>query len=179
MKTTRYDSYCGLYCGACPILAATLRGNVEEKAAQWEMAVKDIICRGCKSNVRSAFCADCVMRLCARDHELEFCVECDDYPCATFQAFERDGYPHHTAAAANLKVIDVRGVDAWLAEQKARWSCAACGTAFTWYEDGCSSCGAALYDARAEERDLAAEKGRGKDEDSGYWKIRRDISRFR
>lgn len=176
---TRYDSYCGLYCGACPMLAATVRGEVEKKAAEWELAAKNIVCQGCKSKVHAKLSADCVMRLCARDHGFDSCVDCDEYPCGTIQTFERDGYPHHTAVTANLEAIYNRGVDAWLAEQKERWSCPACGTPFTWYEDKCQSCRAELYDACAEERDLATEKGERRDEDSAYWKIRRDVSRFR
>lgn len=176
---TRYDSYCGLYCGACPIRAATVKGEVEAKAAEWGLAAEKIVCQGCKSKVNAKLSADCVMRLCARDHGLDFCGECDEYPCGTIQNFESDGYPHHTVIATNLEAIYNRGVDAWLAEQKERWSCKACGTPFTWYEDRCSSCGAELYGACAEERDIAGEKVDRGDEDSEYWKIRRAIPRFR
>lgn len=175
----RYDAYCGLYCGACPIRAATERGEVEEKAAEWGLPAEDIVCHGCKSKVKAKLSADCVMRLCAQDHGLESCAECDEYPCNTLQTFERDGYPHHSVIAANLEAIYSRGVDTWLAEQKERWSCKACGAPFTWYEDKCSGCGAELYDARAEERDIAGDKVDRGDEDSTYWKIRCDVTRFR
>jgi len=175
----RYDSYCGLYCGACPIQAATEKGEVEKKAEEWGLPAKDVVCQGCKSKVNAGLSADCVIRLCARDHGFESCAECDEFPCGTIQTLERDGYPHHTAITANLEAIYERGVDAWLAEQKKRWSCAACGTPFTWYEEKCSSCGAEVYGARAEERDMAEERGERADEDSPYWKIRRDLSRFR
>lgn len=175
----RYDSYCGLYCGACPIRAATERGEVEKKAAEWDMSAKKIVCQGCKSKVNAKLSADCVIRLCARDHGLDFCSECDEYPCGTIQNFENDGYPHHTVVKVNLEAMYKRGVDAWLAQQKERWSCKSCGTPFTWYEDKCSECGAEVYDAHAEERDIAGEKGDRGDADSTYWKIRRDIKRFR
>ena len=177
---TRYDSYCGLYCGACPVLAATVKGEVEAKAAAWELPAKDIVCAGCKSRVLATYCkTECVMRLCARDHGFEFCVECDEYPCATVQTFERDGYPHHTLITANSEAIADAGVDAWLEEQGKRWSCSGCGTPFTWYEEECAKCGGKLYDAFAEEADLAEEKARESEVESAYWKLRRKLRSFR
>ncbi len=176
---TRHDSYCGLYCAACPILAATVKGEVEAKAAAWDLPAEDIVCHGCKTKVNAGISADCVMRLCARDRGLDFCVECDDYPCGTVQTFQHDRLPHHTLTAPNLEAISDHGVDEWLAEQKKRWSCPACGTAFTWYEEECQSCGGELYDACAEENDWAEEEAREAEGTSAYWKIRRRIRRFR
>jgi hypothetical protein len=179
MMKTRYDSYCGLYCGACPILVATVKGEVEAKAAEWDLPVEDIVCHGCKTKVNAGLSADCVMRLCARDRGLDFCVECDEYPCGTVQTFERDGYPHHTLITANSEAIADGGVDVWLEEQKKRWSCPACGTAFTWYEEECAECGGKLYDAFAEEADLAEEKARESEGETAYWKLRRKLRSFR
>jgi len=176
---TRFDSYCGLYCGACPILAATVNGEVEAKAAAWEMAAADIVCGGCKSKVVAGVCTDCIMRLCAQDRGLDFCVECDDYPCGSVTAFQRDRFPHHTLIAANLAAIRDRGVDAWLAEQKKRWSCPACGAPSTWYEEECRSCGGKLYDACAEEDDWAEDEARDAEGEAFYWKLRKRLRRFR
>lgn len=175
----RYDSYCGIYCGACPILAANEKGVVEEKAGDWELDAKDIVCRGCKSKTLAAYCKDCVMRLCARDRGFEFCVECDDYPCGTVMAFQRDRFPHHTLIAANLQAVADRGVDAWLEEQKKRWSCSSCGEPHTWYEEECAKCGAGLYDACAEENDWADDEARKDAGDAAYWKLRNKLRRFR
>lgn len=158
---------------------ATERGEVEQKAAEWEVPAEDVVCHGCKTDVLARFCTDCVIRLCARDRGVESCGECEDYPCATIQKFEMDGFPHHTAITTNLDAIHGRGVDAWLAEQKTRWRCPACGTPFTWYVDKCPGCGAVLYDARAEEDDIAEEKSGRKDEYSIYWKMRRKLFRYR
>ncbi len=178
---TRFDSYCGLYCGACPILVANVKGEVEAKAKEWEMVAADIVCHGCKSRVTANICADCVMKLCARDRGFDFCVECEDYPCGSIQTFQRDRFPHHTLIAVNLETIRDRGVAAWLDEQKERWSCSACGTLFTWYEEECQSCGGRLYDACAEEDDWAEDGDREAEgaPESAYWKIRKRLRRFR
>jgi hypothetical protein len=176
---TRFDSYCGLYCGACPIMVANVKGEVEKKAKAWELDAKDIVCSGCKGKVIAGICKDCVMRLCAQDRDLESCVECDDYPCGTIATFQRDRFPHHTLIAANLEAIANRGVDAWLEEQKKRWSCPSCGEPFTWYEEECAKCGAELYDACAEENDWANDDAREAEGDSAYWKLRARLRRFR
>jgi hypothetical protein len=174
----RYDSYCGIYCGACPILVANVKGVVKEKAAAWEMKAKDIVCRGCKSTTLAVYCKDCVMRLCARDRDLDFCVECEDYPCNSFETFQRDRFPHHTLIAPNLAAICAAGVDAWLEGQKKRWSCPKCGEPFTWYEEECAKCGGKLYDACAEEDDWAEDQAREGADDAAYWKIRKQLRRF-
>jgi hypothetical protein len=101
----RFDSYCGIYCGACPVMAANLKGNVEEKAKAWGANAKDLVCNGCKTRTNAKFCKECVMRLCAIDRGVDFCADCEEYPCPSFQTFQRDRYPHHTLVAPNLAAI--------------------------------------------------------------------------
>jgi hypothetical protein len=175
----RFDSYCGIYCGACPVMAANLKGNVEEKAQEWGMKAKDIVCNGCKARTNAKFCKECVMRLCARDRGVDFCADCEEYPCPSFQTFQRDRYPHHTLIAPNLATICKLGVETWLEQQKKRWSCPKCGTPFTWYEEECQSCGEKLYDACAEEDDWAEDEARANEGEAGYWKMRKQLRKFR
>jgi len=140
-------------------LVANERGEVEkllenEEAAEY--TVEQLTCRGCKTDVPACFCADCEMRLCARERGVAFCGECDDYPCEHNKAFQADKHPHHSVVLKNLEAVRERGADAWLAEQAERWKCRSCGARFTWYDKKCDACGAELYDCRAEERDLTA-----------------------
>jgi hypothetical protein len=154
-----YGAYCGLYCGACAILVATERGEVEKLLEKKEAAgytVEQLTCRGCKTDVLARWCADCEMRRCARERGVAFCCDCDDYPCEHNKAFHADKYAHHSVVIKNLEAVREKGPAAWLAEQKERWSCPSCGARFTWYDEKCKGCGEALYDCRAEERDLAA-----------------------
>jgi len=151
-----YGAYCGLYCGACAILVANERDELEqllarEDAAQYD--ADDLTCRGCRTEVTACFCADCEMRACARERGVAFCVECGDYPCQHLQTFQADKHAHHSVVLKNLETIREDGAEAWLAAQAERWSCPKCGRRFTWYEEKCKNCGAVLTDARAEERD--------------------------
>jgi predicted RNA-binding Zn-ribbon protein involved in translation (DUF1610 family) len=152
-----YGAYCGLYCGACAILLASERGEVEKLLAYEEDATctaEQLSCRGCRTEIVAYFCADCEMRRCAGERGVPYCVNCDEYPCEQVRAFQADKHPHHSIILKNLAAVAERGSDVWLAEQAERWSCPECGARFAWYDKRCDECGAKLYDCRAEERDL-------------------------
>lgn len=153
----RYDTYCGLNCGACPVLGANERGDqswLEATAQQWKKNTEDLRCQGCKTEVTAAFCTDCGMRKCARERGLEFCGSCEDYPCEQITSFRNDKAPHHSAVFTNLAFIKENGVEAWLTSEAKRWACPECGTRFYWYSEKCEKCGAELYNAIAQEKDL-------------------------
>lgn len=153
-----YGAYCGLYCGACAILVATERGEVEKLLEREDAAgysAEQLTCYGCRTDVVAQWCADCEMRKCARERGVALCSDCTDYPCEHNRAFQADEHPHHSVVIKNLDAIRERGAEAWLAEQAERWKCQSCGARFSWYEEKCGSCGSELYDCRAEERDLS------------------------
>jgi predicted RNA-binding Zn-ribbon protein involved in translation (DUF1610 family) len=150
----RYDTYCGLYCGACPVLVANQKGTVDELAREFEANPAELVCAGCKSDTLAPFCADCRFIPCAREKGVEFCVGCDEYPCERLTEFRDDKWAHHSVITKNLDRLKEVGLEAWLAEQDKRWSCPTCGARFAWYDEECRDCGAGTYDARAEEKDL-------------------------
>jgi ribosomal protein S27AE len=150
----RYDTYCGLYCGACPVLVANQKGTIEELASRNDMDPADFVCAGCKSDTLASFCADCRFIPCAREKGVEFCVDCDEYPCENLTGFRDDERAHHSVVTKNLDRLKEVGLEAWLAEQDERWKCGACGARFAWYDEECPECGIGTYDARAEEKDI-------------------------
>jgi Protein of unknown function (DUF3795) len=138
----RRDEYCGGYCGACPQFLASENGTLEQLAARRNSTPDETRCHGCKSVVVSGWCRICNLKQCAQKQGLEFCGECDQYPCADLQAFIDDPrYPYHTLVPQNLAAIREKGLDAWLAEQDVRWRCPACGTRHSWYDTTCPRCG--------------------------------------
>ena len=153
----RYDSYCGLNCGACPVGAANELGNEEflrSMAEEWDRDLDDLRCNGCKTDVTAAFCTDCRMRQCAREKGVEFCVHCGDFPCDVISQFRNDEAPHHSAVLYNLQRIKELGLKDWLEAEAGRWSCPECGRRFTWYSESCAGCGGELYNAVSQDRDL-------------------------
>jgi len=152
----RYDTYCGLYCGACEVLIANKNGEVEKLAKAWNMKPKELRCHGCKTETTASFCATCDVKKCA-ENKVEFCFQCNEYPCARLVEFKNDKYPHHSVVLKNLNSIRDKGINKWLEEQETRWSCPGCGTKFSWYDKVCKKCGEKLYSCEDEEKDLVDE----------------------
>lgn len=155
-KQLRYDSFCGLNCGACPVGMANELGRgdiLDGFAANWNIEREKLECSGCKGDVIAGFCQGCEMRHCAREKGVEFCFQCDDYPCGTITEFRNDDAVHHSVVFSNLAKIREMGLDAWLESEKERWACPECKERFGWYSDRCS-CGCELRNAAREEGDL-------------------------
>lgn len=159
MNGFRYDTYCGLYCGACDILLAYKKGVEQGKTPEWNdfpaqiqqhIPHGQIICHGCKSDTVFVGCSKCPIRKCARKHpEIETCLDCKKYPCLIhkiakwvirFQKLEQK-LPHVKIKAHNLQTIRQKGMAAWLAEQQQIWVCLDCQTNFSWYQPQCKQCG--------------------------------------
>jgi len=153
----RYDSYCGLYCGACDTLLANERDEVNKLAIKWKRKLKELICHGCKSASHAIFCQKCNIRKCAVSKKVDFCYQCKDYPCKLIIHFRYDNSPHHSVVLKNLAIIKQIGVSKWLARQKVRWSCSKCRRKFSWYDKMCRKCGNKLYNCEDEEKELVGE----------------------
>jgi hypothetical protein len=159
MQEFKYESYCGLYCGACEIMVAYRRGLTENKVPRWEdlhdplrkiLKPGEIKCFGCKTDTVFQGCAVCPIRKCGRKKpDIETCLDCARFPCFRFSLmkFVRKflGYdkklPHLKTVSENQCTIKEKGVSVWLAEQQNQWQCPGCHTAISWYQEKCSICG--------------------------------------
>jgi hypothetical protein len=159
MEEFRYDTYCGLYCGACEIMDAYRAGIESGRTPQWDdlpasftghIPHAEIKCHGCKSDDVFAGCRTCPIRACAlKKGILGTCRDCRKYPCMIYAAFKVVWWlrklgkklPHWRAAKPNLKRMREIGIDRWLEEQDKAWRCPGCGTKFTWYRTACAGCG--------------------------------------
>ncbi|MRR09664.1 DUF3795 domain-containing protein [bacterium] len=149
----RFDTYCGLYCGACEVLRANREGRIAQTAKRWRMKPGDIVCHGCKSPVVSVYCRKCGIKSCAIAKRVDDCTSCGKFPCRKLSSLSNDGVSHHAVVLANLANKAVSGTRAWLRQQDRRWRCQSCGRRFSWYAKKCGSCGAAVRNAVAEDRD--------------------------
>lgn len=123
---------CGIYCGACPAQSASL------KAIQTH---GDIKCLGCWNQKHSpAYAPKCAVRKCAQARKIQSCGQCKDYPCALLPPLFNDK-PKYGLREKNLNAVRDRGLDAWLADQKQRWTCTKCGKSFGYGDKQCPACG--------------------------------------
>lgn len=152
----RLDAVCGLYCGACDVYLATQRGTQDQLATAWGRPTAEVTCHGCRSDVRSIFCAECEIRSCAAGRRVEHCAACPEFPCERLVAF-RDSAPHHGSVLRDLRRLKAVGVEAWLTERQERWRCPACSREAGWYDSQCMRCGAPLVACTEEDHSVGLE----------------------
>jgi len=139
----RLAAVCGLFCPACSIYI----GNREEPdrikrlAARFNMPEEEFACDGCRSEKRSFFCRNiCKMCHCAEEKNVDFCGECNEYPCEELKTFQKQ-YPHRIELWKNLERIKEVGFEKWYVEMIERYSCAECGAVNSAYDISCRKCG--------------------------------------
>lgn len=123
---------CGLDCGICGRALA-----------------KDKPCPGCngQDQDKPEFCAKrCGIILCRKRREMGycFCDACPDFPCEDVMEKETrytSAYPLYESPLQNLRDIRERGMEAFLARERERWTCAACGSPICVHDGICSGCG--------------------------------------
>lgn len=160
MSNFNYDSYCGIYCGACDIMNTYKTGYKSRLASFWnETAVKklhktmgldydntrpfEITCNGCKTDTLFVNCRVCNIRKCAIEKNVAHCIDCGEYPCNTIIEFNKMSsfFPHLNCKQANMEKIKKEGTERWLSEQENGWKCPDCKTGFSWYTGKCNNCG--------------------------------------
>jgi hypothetical protein len=138
MKTESSDkwviSICGLNCAKCDIHAAG-HGNEKKRneIIEWfkkernrTLEPEQVRCEGCRGPLNAHWSDDCKMMLCAKRKEMQYCFQCEDFPCAIVDGFALDGAPHHRRTVENAKRMREIGLDAWIAEQKRKGQCLFC-----------------------------------------------------
>ena len=127
-------SICGLNCTKCDIYQA---GHGDKKLQQeivdWfkkernkDIKPEHVRCEGCKGPLDAHWSEDCKMMQCATKKGLQYCFQCEDFPCTTLNQFSTDGVSHHKRTVENLKKMKETGIDAWTAEQKRKGQCLFC-----------------------------------------------------
>lgn len=137
-ESYNYDTYCGLYCGACSIMIAYNTGIKDPFASYWTESVLSstvqargielidseelrLKCYGCKTDDRFINCRDCKIRTCAIGKNIKHCNLCDYYPCDFFnesilnEKF-RQLLPHLKKNQDNLEKIKSGGTEQWLVD---------------------------------------------------------------
>ena len=124
---------CGLNCSLCGL---HLRGEQP--------------CQGC--NGPDECKPDCCRVKCAIVHcEIRkkqpdgFCDTCPRFPCADVMEKETrysNAYPMVETPIGNLASIRQKGMEAFLSQERERWTCPDCGAVICVHDGVCSGCGA-------------------------------------
>ena len=136
MFTADMIAPCGLDCSIC------FQAQIEENP-----------CPGCNGpdENKPEFCAKrCGIILCQkrRGNGYKYCDECSDYPCEDVMEKETrytSQYPVKESPLENLRMIRELGMEAFLEQERQRWSCEKCGKPICVHTGICSGCKAKAW----------------------------------
>lgn len=86
----------------------------------------------------------CRIKNCAtlRNNKWSFCFRCDAFPCDRIQHLDkRYRTKYHMSMIENLTNIKTLGMKAFLANERKRWTCPACGGTVCVHKGCCAACG--------------------------------------
>lgn len=127
-------SICGLNCAKCDMYEAS-HGNekVRDEIIQWFKEKRNktvepaqVRCEGCRGPVDVHWSPDCRMRACAGQKGVQYCFQCNDFPCSMLAEFSSDRVAHHKRTVENMKKMKEHGIEAWIAEQERTGQCVFC-----------------------------------------------------
>ena len=132
---------CGLYCEGCLWFISTTEApeRLKKLAARLNWSEEESKCYGCRSGKRLPYCGKCKMSACAADRGIDFCSECEAYPCHDLKQFQSE-MPHRIELWDNLERIKCVGYKQWLREIRGHYTCPRCGTINSTYDLKCRKC---------------------------------------
>ena len=87
---------------------------------------EQVSCEGCRGLLGRHWSPDCKMMLCAKKRGLQYCFQCEEFPCTIVSEFSSDGILHHKRTVENSKRMREIGIEAWIADQKRKGQCIFC-----------------------------------------------------
>ena len=119
---------CGMNCGIC-------KGYLREKRK----------CPGCHGNdaYKPLYCVGCRIKNCEliEKSKSKLCFECGKYPCARLKQLDkRYRTKYNMSMLDNLEFIRDNGVDAFIAQQEAKYKCPKCGGVICVHDKKCYHC---------------------------------------
>lgn len=143
MPDKRLAAVCGLFCPSCGVFIGT-REDPERLAKTAErsgVAVEEFRCDGCRAERRCIYCRNiCKMTGCAAEKGIDFCGQCEQYPCGELKEFQAK-MPHRIELWRSQERIKEAGYERWYKEMIEHYSCKECGTLNSAYDISCRKCG--------------------------------------
>ncbi len=133
---------CGLFCEACTLFIATQEDPERLKglAARFQLTEDAVKCYGCRSAKRGPYCEKCKMSSCAAERGIDFCFDCEDYPCTDLKQFQAER-PHRIELWEDLQQIKAKGYASGLKGVSLNYTCPQCQAINSAYDLKCRKCG--------------------------------------
>jgi len=107
---------CGVFCGGCLAHLAGEDSRAMEQLVAMGMPRESLPCPGCRTigGLCPVIPGGCVTYRCADNHNVEFCFQCPDFPCAKLNpAADKAAVLPHNLKVFNLCFIKEKGLQAW------------------------------------------------------------------
>ena len=105
---------CGTYCGECEAYKAKDDPKLMEYLLSRGFKQETLPCPGCREvkGKCPAIGKTCETYLCIQEHQVDFCFECGEFPCAKLNpASDRANVLPHNLKVYNLCCIEHQGLD--------------------------------------------------------------------
>jgi hypothetical protein len=139
----RLVAVCGLFCPGCTVFIGTREDPERLKmiAGHVQKPVEELQCEGCRSENRCFYCRErCKMGQCAQGKGVDFCGECNEYPCVVLKTFQAEA-PHRIELWKSQERIREVGYEKWYREMIDHYSCSGCNILNSAYDLKCRNCG--------------------------------------
>ncbi|MGD9130973.1 MAG: DUF3795 domain-containing protein [Candidatus Bathyarchaeota archaeon] len=122
---------CGINCGTCiAFFGYTMSGKKRKH-----------VCIGCRT--RPSLCAF-IKKGCealANKEQVDYCFECSYFPCEKLTKIEETyNRKYGLSLIGNLNYIKEHGMDAFLENEKKKWTCPTCGGVISVHTKRCYNC---------------------------------------
>jgi len=101
-------------------------------------------CEGCRGDVATLpkHCLQCAIKNCSLQMNVDFCVDCPRFPCMRIKRLnKRYREKYQTDLIESMIRFRAIGAEAYLAEERAKYTCPQCGGVVSIHSRVCSECG--------------------------------------
>jgi len=104
-------------------------------------------CAGCLDGGQGKpeHCRRCRIKDCARERSLSHCFTCPEYPCRLIKNLEKSYQKRYQASLVeNSRFVREHGVERFMEQQRAKYTCPRCGGVISMHDRVCSECQEAM-----------------------------------
>jgi len=124
-KAKILTSPCGIPCFHCPSYLAAQNPEIRKRVAEvLDVPEEKAVCEGCRPQEGRIKLLkpdqQCKIYQCNVDRNIEFCNECDDFPCERLHPYaDKANFPHNTKMF-QLCMMKKLGFEKWANEEAAK-----------------------------------------------------------
>ena len=100
-------------------------------------------CAGCLNSDKGKpeHCRKCKIKDCIREKSMSYCFECPEHPCKLIKNLEKSyNKRYQSSLMKNSCFVQAHGLECFMEQQKAKYTCPQCGGIVSIHDKECSEC---------------------------------------